>query len=459
MRNRTQNSFLLLLLCSLGASAQTPAAPANLGKAAQAFDAGRYAEALDLFQRAQAESPRCEVHFYIGLAQYRLKRVDDAITSFGSALGCNPQFALAQRALGDAYLTKGDDNRALGAYESSLKLQPDDLETLRAAALLCLKHGLAARALPLLERLVQLQPNDADMRVELAGVYGGAAQFKKAEEQFRAALSLQPQNPAALLGLGGLYLKDHRTEQAVPLLKKAAELAPGTAKPLYLLGWAYNWLGRYSEAVAALEQAASRAPQDAEIYYQLAHAYGHLQKVAEKKKAMDRFFEIKNQTQRSFEAQREAARLVGKVQVAVDQGNLTSALEMAERAHELDPDNEEVLFRLASLYYDTEKYVPARDYAERLVARAPSDWRYRYLLGLAQMATNQLEQAQANLGQVVRLNPGMAEAYNELGNLAMKRKQLGQALKAYEQAVKTDPKNAVYKLNLEAAHKAATGNN
>ena len=54
--------------------AQTPTAQANLEEAERAFDAGRYAEALDGFQKVQAESPRCEIYFYIGLTQYRLRR-------------------------------------------------------------------------------------------------------------------------------------------------------------------------------------------------------------------------------------------------------------------------------------------------------------------------------------------------------------------------------------------------
>jgi tetratricopeptide (TPR) repeat protein len=448
-----------LLLWSISSAAQIPPVQANVEKAEQAFDAGRYAEALDFFQRAQAESPRCEVYFFIGLTQYRLKRLDDAITSFASSVACNPRFAVGERALGDAYGTKGEDNRALAAYEAALKIQPDDPETLRTASHLYIKHELNTPALPLLERYVKLQPNDVEARADLGSVYAATGQFEKAEQQFRMALSLNPESPAAVLGLGGLYLKTNRTEQAVPLLSKATKLAPDAAKPFSLLGLAYNRLGRYAEAAAALEQAASRSADDADTYYQLAHAYGHLGRLEDKAKAIARFTKIKTSGEKLFESRHEAARLAVMVQPVVEQKDFVTALQMMEKAHQLDPENEEVWFRLASLYYDVQKYELARDFAERLVVRAPSEWRYLYVLGQVEVATGQWDQARASLERVVQLHPGAAEAYNELGNLAMKQSKPAEAIKAYEQAVKMNPENPGYKENMEAAHQAGAHQN
>ena len=457
MRSRIQNSCLLLLLCHLAAMAQTPTTQADLVEAERAFDAGRYAEALDGFQKVQAESPRCEIYFYIGLTQYRLRRVDDAIASLASSVGCNPRFSLGEHALGDAYVAKGDDNRALAAYEAGLKIQPDDPEALRAASLICLKHELNARAIPLLERYVKLQPRDLDARADLAAaIYAATGDFYKAKEQYRAVLAVNARHPAALLGLGGLYLSSGQKAQAVPLLLEAAKLVPDSAKPLDLLGSAYNRLGRYAEAMAVLEKAAQLSPDEASTYYQLAIAYGHMQRPADRKKAMERFVQLNDQGEKLLEAQREAARLALNVQAVVDRGDDVKALQMMEQAHDLDPNNDEVLYRLGGLYLAAERYDLARNCAETLTKRAPSEWRYWYLLGSVQMAEAQWEQAQVSFEQVVQIDPARAEAYNELGNLAMKQGQPEKAAKAYQLALKTNPQNPAYKENLAAARKAAT---
>ncbi|HXW14748.1 MAG TPA: tetratricopeptide repeat protein [Terriglobia bacterium] len=448
-----------MLLCSLSGLAQNPTAPPNLEEAQRAFDAGRYAEALDLFQRVQTESPQCEIYFFIGLTQYRLGRLDDAIASLASSVGCNPRFSLGEHALGDAYVAKGDDNRALAAYEAGLKIEPDDPEALRAASLICLKHELNARAVPLLERYIKLQPGDLNARADLGSAYAATSEIPKAEEQYRAALAVDARNPPALLGLGALYVTTSRQEKAIPLLLEAAKLVPNSAKPLALLGTAYNRLGRYGEAAEVLEKAAQISPDDPSTYYKLGEAYGHLQRPADRKNAMERFAQLTDQSQKLLEAKREAARLVLNVQGVVDRGDDAKALQMMERAHDLDPNNDEALYRLGGLYLDAEKYDLARNCAEAVTKRAPSEWRYWYLLGMVQTAEAQWEQAQASFEQVVQIDPGRAEAYNELGNLAMKQRQPDKAVKAYQLALKTNPQNAAYRENLTVAQKAAAREN
>ena len=173
-----------------------------------------------------------------------------------------------------------------------------------------------------------------------------------------------------MLGLGALHLKTNRNQEALPLLQEAARLAPQEAKPFYLLGSAFNRLGRYTEAAAALEQAASRSPEDADVYYQLAHAYGHLHRPADGQKALERFRKIRASGEKFSESRREAARLAKGIRPIVDQKNIALALQMMEKAHELDPNNEEVCFRLANLY-DTQKYELARDYAHSLRSGLP----------------------------------------------------------------------------------------
>lgn len=448
-----------MLLCCLPGLAQNPTAPPNLEEAKRAFDAGRYAEALEGFQKVQAESPQCEIYFFIGLTQYRLGRLDEAIASLASSVGCNPRFSLGEHALGDAYVAKGDDNRALAAYEAGLKIEPDDPEALRAASLICLKHELNARAVPLLERYVKLQPGDLNARADLGAAYAATSEIPKAEEQYRGALAVDARNPAALLGLGALYVTSGRQEGAIPLLLDAAKLVPNSAKPLALLGTAYNRLGRYEQAAAVLEKAAQLSPDDASTYYKLGEAYGHLQRPADRKKAMERFAQLTDQSQKLLEAQREVARLVLNVQEVVDRGDDMKALQMMERAHDLDPNNDEVLYRLGSLYLDAEKYDLARNCAETVTKRAPSEWRYWYLLGLVQTAEAQWEQAQASFEQVVQIDPGRAEAYNQLGNLAMRQGDPQRAVKAYQLAFKTNPQNPAYKENLAAAQKVAAREN
>src|SRR5437867_9829353 len=95
-----------------------------LEQAKHAFDAGNYAAAAQLFEKAHQESPRCDIPFYLGLARYRLKQTAAALIAFQVAVQCDPKLVPAHLALGEAYTEKGNDGEALSAYLKALDLEP-----------------------------------------------------------------------------------------------------------------------------------------------------------------------------------------------------------------------------------------------------------------------------------------------------------------------------------------------
>src|SRR5688500_237107 len=93
----------------------------TLEQAKRAFDAGNYAAAAQLFEKAHQESPRCDTPFYLGLARYRLKELDAALIAFRVAVQCDPTLVPAYLALGEAYTERGNEGEALSAYLKALE--------------------------------------------------------------------------------------------------------------------------------------------------------------------------------------------------------------------------------------------------------------------------------------------------------------------------------------------------
>lgn len=87
---------MLLKLLAAGTLALLPWQQA-LEQAKRAFDAGNYAAAAQLFEKAHQESQRCEIPFYLGLARYRLKQTDAALIAFQVAVRCDPKMIPAYR--------------------------------------------------------------------------------------------------------------------------------------------------------------------------------------------------------------------------------------------------------------------------------------------------------------------------------------------------------------------------
>ena len=73
---------------------------------------GQYEQALGYLNRAQKKDER--VLTYIGYATRKLGRVDEALPFYAKALEANPNYVVARAYLGEAFLSKGQADKASG---------------------------------------------------------------------------------------------------------------------------------------------------------------------------------------------------------------------------------------------------------------------------------------------------------------------------------------------------------
>jgi len=422
----------------------------------RSFDAGDYAEAIRHFERAQQESPRCDIHFFLGLARYRLGQVDLALIAFQSAAKCDPKLVPASLALAEAYLEKGNEGEGLNAFLRVLEVEPGNRDALRGAASIYLRNQLNEKAVPLLEKLIAVDSRDPQAHVDLAAAYAATGDRDRAETQFQETLRLQPDHPSALMGLANLHLKQGEEERALTLLQKAVKIVPGAFEPRFLLGSAYNRLGRHEEAIIELQNALRLGGNDSpEIHYHLARVYGAVGRQEDRRAALARFSEVTRKSKESTENHRMALRLSEQAKSLVESGNLAAAVARMEEARELRPSDALILFRLGSLHYDLGRYDLARNFAQEALSLAPSEWLFHHLLGLAELELNQLPQARLSLEVSLKLNPMAADVHNALGQLAMRENNPKLAIASFQRAAELDPRQPAYRLNLEAARRAA----
>ena len=442
-----------LFCCCIAIAFVLNAAEDRLSEGKTALAAGKFEVAVGLLEQERTVSARCEISFYLGLAHYRLKQLEQAIIDLQSASQCDPANADARVALAVAYAGKGDEDRAVEAFDSAIQIKPDNAEALRAAAMLDLRHERNERAIVKLEKLIAIEPDDAQARSDLGAAYAGAGNLDKAREQFHSALKLSPNNASALMGLGNAYLKSGQTEEAIPLLTKAAKAEPKSYEPRFLLGSAYNAMARFAEAATECNEALRLGGMDPEVYYHLARAYRGLGRKEDEQKALERFSALRSRSNQEAESKREAARLINQANPLVDKGRLPDAIALLEAAYALDRQNPQVAFRLAGLYYDVQQQQSARRHAREAIAIAPSEWSYHYLLGLVEKASGKLDAARDSFETTIRLNPSAADPFNQLGNLAMGHDDFTQAVQYFEKATRLDPRELAYQLNLDAAQR------
>ncbi len=416
-----------------------------------AFDRGDYATAVRLFEAANQRKPECTNSLYIGLARYRLKQTNEALIAFRAALQCDAKLVAAHLALGDAYEARGNDSESLSAYLQVLTLEPKNPAALRAASNLYLKAGLHVKARPLLETLASLAPRP-DAHADLGAVHAASGDQALAAEQFREALKLDPKYFPALTGLGNLLARagDHQT--AVPLLRQAAAVRPKAWEARFLLGSAMNRLDQFAEARTELELATQLGgANEPQVYYQLARAWGGLGKAAERRAALARFSELTKKEKESAELQKQAARLIDEARALLQSGDLAQAAQRLEQAREARPGDATLLFRLAGLNFDLQRFDVAREYAQAAISISPATWLYHYLLGLVEKGANRLNDARISLETAVQLNAAEAPVFNALGEVTLALGDRAAALRHFEKACALAPAEAAFRQNLEAA--------
>lgn len=441
--------FVTGILASL-AWGQSP-----LEQAERAFDAGNYAAAVRLFEKAHQQSSRCDILFFLGMAHYRLKEVEPALISFRAAVQCDPKLVLAYVAMGEAYAEKGNTAEAAAAYTQALALDPKNPDALRGAAGIYLRDKQSQKAVETLQALVKLMPADPQVHADLGAAYFAAGNPDEAEKQFEAALRLKPSQASALLGIANVCLKKGEQAKAIEVLRKTIKLVPNAYEPHYLLGTAYNRESHYQEALDELQTALRLGGNESEVYYHMARAYGGLGKADERHDALVKFAELTKKSKADAEAQRSAARLVEKAKSLVDTGDFELAVSTLEEARELTPSDDKILFRLASVQYDLKQDAAARSYAQEAISLAPTEWLYHFLLGLIEERSGRWESARRSLETAATLNPSAAEVYNALGEVAMHDHDSRRALANFQRAVELRPDDATYKSNVKSARAAA----
>jgi len=397
-------------------------------------------------------APDCGKHFAAGLQEYQRKDLNKALIAFRTAAQCDPKMARAYLAIADIYIERGNDGEALAALLQALQIEPKNALALRTAANLYLRNDQHRKALPLLETLVTVSPQSAEAHGDLAAVYATKGDHKKAEAGFRRALELQADYFPALAGLGNLLSRGGDDGTAMPLLRKAVQLRPQSYEGHFLLGSTLNRLGRFEEARTELERASKLGGEnDPRVFYQLARAWGGLGKAPERRAALARFSELAKKQNADEEALRKAAAWIDEARALLQAGDLETAAARLELARDVKPGDATLLFRLAGLNFDLQRYDTAREYVQAAISISPSTWLYYYLLGLVERSANRLNDARASLETAANLQSTEAPVFNALGEVLLEQGERQAAIAAFEKAVKLAPSDAAFRQNLESA--------
>jgi len=378
-----------------------------------------------------------------------------------------------------AQYDSGHYAEAAARLESLLPDVPNSFEVHELLGLVYSAQSQDAKANEHLAKAVRLKPDSAPARTNLAANLTRLGKLDLAGEQFKKAAELEPQNFDANHNLGEFYVRSGKIAQAAPFLQQAQRIDPSSYDNGYDLSLAYLLTGRLADARQLLHDLLKQK-NTAELHDLLAEveekdgqfvmAANEFETAAHMDPSESNLFDWGSELllhrtldpaievfQHAAERYPDSSRLaIGLGMALYSRGNYDEAVKSLLKAADLNPSDPRC-YPFLSRAYDSspsqadEVIQRFRRFAE-LQPRNPRAL-YYYAMSLwkgkrAQDPSLDLRQIESLLKQSIALDPALADAHLQLGNLYSDQTKYAESIPEYRRAIElnSDLADAHYRL-------------
>ncbi len=441
---------------------------------AQAYYATRDVARADLISGQVLEKNPSSLSMLHMKARLCLARGDTrgAIGFLEKARASSPRSIETERMLAALYSENGDTDKAIQSLERCIRLEPDVPELLVAYGEMLMVAGRADDAEAAFKKALALDPSDVAAVESIVELYTTQQRKADAIAALEAYVAIPGATLSARLRLAQVYADAGRSDDAVRLLEESRKEGESSDEAELLLGRIYFEAGRFEDAkrvFLALYKKTGTSPELARIMGDLSLKTGD---VAGARTYFDRAITLDPNDYRSYLAlffaqsermnrggahiqmsPREAADLAAKAATKAPRADVNAqfsvgmayssidSLEQARahlaRASELEPEREDVLFNLASVYEKLRRYEDAERVLVDLYEQSPDDASvcnfYGYLLSLM---NKDLDRAERMVKHAIEKEPDNAYYIDSLGWIYYQRGDYARAVTELERAVR-----------------------
>ena len=376
----------------------------------------------------------------LALGEIRLKASD-----FPAAAALYRRAALARDNDADAWARYGDalegsagrgdrsrNTEAMQAWDKAYGLGDRNAYTLQGLARLHREAGSLDKAEGALEDLVAMQPDNDEACAWLAELQLKNGKLERAEELFAQAAQAAPEKLGYTEGLGEIYLRRSDAESALELLDpKKAQLSPAGR---LTLADAMRILGKTDAALPIYWDVNQKAPSARALA-------GLSDALLEKGKPLD----AKRQIESSAFAKEPLVQM-RLAQALLAMHDREKSSDILEGLVKSDPENADYLYNLGLVHYELKNLPLAlKEFKAVLVKRADHAGAAYHagLILLAQGLPNDARTYFFSLAQTVA-KPDRAMGLRGLGEASMAEKNLSEASDYLVQAAEVNPTPDIY---------------
>ncbi|HEY2924212.1 MAG TPA: tetratricopeptide repeat protein [Candidatus Eisenbacteria bacterium] len=404
----------------------------------EAYRAGNYKRALELFTQAQRLDPGgAKPHYFIGSALEKLDEPDSARVEYETAIRIDPKYVEALTGLGKLLRKQGKLEEGTAKLQEAMKYNSKDSAALYALGQAYLQDKKWDDALAVFTKGTLLKQGRALFLAGQGLALEGKGETKKAEEVFIRARETDPNNLRVRLELGGFYERKKIPVLAAPEYVKAAELDPQNAEAHFLAGRALVGMNEFNAGLSSFMRAIEVDSTYAPAYLEAGRLYFRANRPADAAEKLQMYTSLKPDDPEGYV---ELGRSLAKSNNPDDR---QKAIPVLEKAFEANPKSCEVAGALGKLYF--EKRPPDLDnalkyydqYAQCADTLLTAEEHLR--LGTMYVANKDSAKAVPQLAKAIEMDPSLTKDANfQLGFLYFARKDFPGAIPYFEAALKAD---------------------
>jgi tetratricopeptide (TPR) repeat protein len=395
------------------------------------FEKGKYQEAAIEFTNAvQVDPDYADAHFQLAESYLRLQQRDRAYQELTRTVELRPEDYPARIELANLLIGERNFQRAQEQADFLLKKRPDDPGVhLLASALLADQNKIPA-AIAEAEKAIALSPGRWEPYLSLALLQMKDLEFDRAEASLKKVIELDPKAWQARLTLGNYYQSLKRFDDAEKQFRDAVALDSTALGAREALSRLYMAEGKKAEAEEVLKQARHDLPHDPDAFLALSNFYfttGDLEKsVAE-------YETLYRERQKDLQIEKKY------IQLLMLTNRNDEARKLVDEILKANPKDDDALVYGSQLQISGGDVNDAARTLQTVVNDAPNNIQAHYALGVAFQKQGNLQRAESEWREALRLNPNLLEGQHAIADAAITRGDMNALRDAANQLIRLQP--------------------
>ena len=393
---------------------------------------------------------------------------DKAADQANAILALEPNNPDAFAILAGVAATKGDRPEALAQIQHALAIDPKRAAFHATLGMIQSSDpATVSDAEQQLRKAVELDGKNTNARIVLAALLQKKGDAASALDQMKGAVAADPKNLMARATLADMYLRQNDAAQAEATYRQATDDLFDSESGAAILANYYIRTNQLPKGETAYAELVSKHPKSAplklsyarllilnkdipkarEVGTELAKTDSSLPEVA----ILNGMLLLNDgKTDEAFTTLQKAAKAnpdsVGVklwlARAARAKGDMTVAQQNYRDAEKLNPKNLEAQDGLADISIQARDFTTLEQLAATAIAATPQAANPYIWRGIAEASRNEIDKAEADFREAIKLDPASSPAYLELAQVRLVQKKEPEAKPLLEQALQHNPNSA-----------------